>query len=121
MKYLKIFSIVSYSLIMLIGMMIPFPFIFLLIFTLFDFGNIDQLFAFLGIAGMILAFVKSKYEMWISFLSFILMTSAIENWLKYASIKDLNYLAFIIPFSIFILTQMIIIFSNVRKALNKLS
>lgn len=113
MRYLKIFSIISYSLIMLIGQMIPIPFI-LWLFTVFDFGNIDQLFAFLGIAGVILSFIKSKYPALISLISFILMISAVASRLMYVSIEALNYPAFTIPFFIFITTQIILIFLNIR-------
>lgn len=98
---------------MLIGQMIPIPFI-LWLFTVFDFGNIDQLFAFLGIAGVILSFIKSKYPALISLISFILMISAVASRLMYVSIEALNYPAFTIPFFIFITTQIILIFLNIR-------
>lgn len=68
-KYLNIFSLIAYSFIMLMGQMIPIPFILWLSFTVFDFGNIDQLFAFLGLVGMILSVVKSKYEISVSLIS----------------------------------------------------
>lgn len=44
------------------GSMIPIPFIIWLGFTVFDFGNIDQLFAFVGITGIILNVLKFKYD-----------------------------------------------------------
>lgn len=114
MKYLKIFSIISYSLIMLIGQMIAIPFIFWLGFTVFDFGNIDQLFAFLGLVGMILSFTKSKHPILISLISFTLMISAVASRLIHVSIEALNYSAFTIPFFIFIATQILLIFLNIK-------
>lgn len=110
MKYLKIFSIASYSLIMLMGQMIAIPFILWLGFTVFDFGNIDQLFAFLGLLGMILSFIKSKHPVLISLISFALMISAVASRLIHVSIEALNYPAFTIPFFIFIATQILLIF-----------
>ncbi|MNU19354.1 hypothetical protein D3C71_75790 [compost metagenome] len=110
MKYLKIFSIVSYCLIMLMGQMIAIPFILWLGFTVFDFGNIDQLFAFLGLLGMILSFIKSKHPVLISLISFALMISAVTSRLMHVSIEALNYPAFTIPFFIFIATQILLVF-----------
>ncbi|WP_245365398.1 hypothetical protein [Chryseobacterium scophthalmum] len=110
MKYLKIFSIVSYCLIMLMGQMIAIPFILWLGFTVFDFGNIDQLFAFLGLLGIILSFMKSKHPVLISLISFALMISAVTIRLIHVSIEALNYPAFKIPFFIFIATQILLVF-----------
>jgi len=110
MKYLKIFSIASYSLIMLMGQMIAIPFILWLGFTVFDFGNIDQLFAFLGLLGMILSFIKSKHPVLISLISFALMISAVASRLIHVSSEALNYPAFTIPFFIFIATQILLTF-----------
>jgi len=101
---------------MLMGQMIPIPFILWLSFTVFDFGNIDQLFAFFGIAGIILSFIKSKHSVLISLISFILMNLAIASRLMYVSIEALNYPAFTIPFLIFIITQMVLI---ILKIINR--
>ena len=51
-------SIISYVLIILAGQMIGLPFFLWLIFTTFDFGNIDQLFAICGLIGIILNLTK---------------------------------------------------------------
>jgi len=53
---IRITSLISYFLIILAGQMIGLPFILWLLFTAFQFGNIDQLFALLGIVGIILNF-----------------------------------------------------------------
>ena len=78
--------------------------------TVFDFGNIDQLFAFLGLLGMILSFIKSKHPVLISLISFALMISAVASRLIHVSIEALNYPAFTIPFFIFIATQILLVF-----------
>lgn len=117
-KYIKIFSIISYSLIMLIGQMIPIPLIFWLGFTVFDFGNIDQLFTFLGLLGIILSFIKSKHPVLISLISFTLMVSAVASRLMYVSIEALNYPVFTIPFFIFIATQILLIFLIIHSKRN---
>ena len=114
MKYLRIFSLISYSLIMLMGQIIPIPFILWLSFTIFDFGDIDQLFAFLGLAGMILSVVKSKYDIPFAFLSSALMIIAVASRLIYVSVEALNYLGFTIPFFIFLITQIILIILKSR-------
>lgn len=114
MKYIRIFSLVSFSLIMLVGSMSPVPFIFWLGFTFFDFGNIDQLFAFLGISGIVLNLMKFKYDILISFLSIVLMLTAVASRLMYVAPEALNYPAFTIPFYTFISTQVI----NILKTKN---
>jgi hypothetical protein len=102
---------------MLAGMMIPVPFILWLIFTLFDFGNIDQLFAFFGILGIALNFTKFKNNLWVSIISFLLMLSAVASRLMYVSVEALNYFVFTIPFSVFVITKLMIIFFNIKKAI----
>ncbi|MCX8523017.1 hypothetical protein OF897_03660 [Chryseobacterium formosus] len=113
-KYLNIFSVIAYSFIMLIGQMIPIPFIIWLSFTVFDFGNIDQLFAFSGLVGMILNLVKSKYEILFSLLSVALMITAVASRLMYVFAEALNYPAFTIPFFTFIITQALLIILKMR-------
>ncbi|OCK52600.1 hypothetical protein BA768_10805 [Chryseobacterium sp. CBo1] len=120
-KYIRIFSLISYSLIMLMGSMIPIPFIFWLGFTVFDFGNIDQLFAFLGITGIVLNVMKFKYDVAISILSIILMITAVASRLIYVSVEALNYPAFTIPFYTFITTQILLVFLKLRIKANHIS
>ncbi|MCX8534368.1 hypothetical protein OEA66_18640 [Chryseobacterium sp. KC 927] len=118
-KYLNIFSLITYSLIMLMGQMIPIPFILWLSFTVFDFGNIDQLFAFLGLVGMILNLVKCKYDIPFSLLSLALMIIAVASRLMYVSSEALNYPAFTIPFFTFIITQALLIILKIRTKVLK--
>lgn len=121
MKYIRILSLTSYSLIILIGSMIPIPFIFWLGFTVFDFGNIDQLFAVLGLTGIVLNVRKFKYDITISILSIILMIAAVASRLMYVSVEALNYPAFIIPFYTFIATQLLLIFLKLRFKADQIS
>jgi len=103
------------------GSMIPIPFIFWLGFTVFDFGNIDQLFAFLGITGIVLNVMKFKYDVAISILSIILMIAAVASRLIYVSVEALNYPAFTIPFYTFITAQILLVFLKLRIKANHIS
>jgi hypothetical protein len=101
---IRITSLISYFLIILAGQMIGLPFILWLLFTAFQFGNIDQLFALLGIVGIILNFTKWKTKLFVTILSFLFMLSPIVSTLVRVPIEKFNYLAFQIPLTIFILT-----------------
>jgi len=105
----KIVSIISYMSIILTGQMIGLPFILWLIFSIFDFGNIDQLFAVFGLAGIILNLSKLKGNIFVAILSFLLMLSPIISRLVQVSIEMFDYLAFQIPLIIFILTYLVYI------------
>ena len=68
-KIFKLIAIISYLLIILMGQMIGLPFFFWLMVTLFDFGNIDQLFAFLAVIGLTICFINwNKTRTWGIFL-----------------------------------------------------
>ena len=108
-KTLKIISLTSYSLIILMGQMIGLPFIFWLIFTSFEFGNSDQIFAVFGLIGLILNFTKYGKLRLGKILSFILMILPISRRLTEIPIQKFNYLAFQIPLLIFIITYLIYI------------
>jgi len=108
-KTLKIISLTSYSLIILMGQMIGLPFIFWLIFTSFEFGNSDQIFAIFGLLGFILNFTKYATSRLVKVLSFILMISPIVRRLTEIPIEKFNYLAFQIPLLIFVITYLIYI------------
>lgn len=108
-------SIISYSLILLAGWMSGIPFILWLIFTIFDFGNIDQLFAIFGLIGIIINITKWRNNIIATILSFILMLSPIISRLVQVPIETFNYLAFQIPLTIFILTYLIYIIINAKE------
>ncbi|MFM7896578.1 MAG: hypothetical protein ACKO8L_11770 [Flavobacterium sp.] len=111
----RIISIISYLFIILAGEMIGIPFILWLVFTIFDFGNIDQIFAILGIIGVILNFSKWKNKILITIVSFILMLSPLLSRLLQVGIEKFDYLAFQIPLTIFIISYLLFIIINIKE------
>ena len=108
-------SIISYLIIILAGEMIGLPFIFWLVFTIFDFGNIDQIFAIFGIIGIVLNLSKWKNKILVTIISFILMLSPLISRLLQVEMEKFNYLAFQIPLTIFIITYLIFIIINIKE------
>lgn len=107
-NYVRIIALVFYSVIMLMGQMIGIPFIFYLIFTVFDFGNSDQIFAIFGLIGFFMQLVKpnktpSKNELIFYLISFVLLLFPLVKRLFSIPIENYNYLAFVIPVSGFLL------------------
>ena len=109
-KTLKIVSLISYSFIIVMGQMIGLPFLVWLIFTSFDFGNADQLFAILGIIGVSLMFTNLFKNRLIKILSFLLMITPLIRRLIEIPIEKFNYMSFQIPLFLFILSAIILIF-----------
>ena len=115
MKYLKIFrtiSIVAYSVIILKGQMIGLPFLLWLAFTVFDFGNIDQLFAVSAVLGLILIFrnwnkTRTQKILFVDFGCFLLLAIPILGRLNAVPLAMFNYGAFIIPTAAFVLCYLI--------------
>jgi hypothetical protein len=83
-----------------------------LIFTAFDFGNIDQLFAIAGLTGIILNLTDWKTSTPVSVLSFVLLLSPIVSRWVQVPIEMFNDLAFQIPLTIFIVTYFTYIIMN---------
>lgn len=110
---IRIISLASYFLIILSGQMIGLPFICWLLFTSFDFGNIDQLFAILGIAGVVINLSKWKNNITLTIVSFILMLTPIISRLMQVPVEMFDYLAFQIPLTIFIITYLTFIVLNI--------
>lgn len=108
-KALKIISLISYSLIILTGQMIGIPFLLWLVWTSFEFGNSDQIFAVFGLIGLLLIFTKYYKQRIIKILSFVLMLTPIVRRLTEVPLEKFNFLAFQIPLIIFILTYLILI------------
>ena len=88
----RIIALTSYLLIVLAGQMIGLPLICWLIFTSFDFGNIDQLFAIFGIIGFAMNLSKWKNNILLTIVSFILMLSPVISRLIQVPIETFNYL-----------------------------
>lgn len=115
MKYLKIYrviSIVAYSVIILKGQMIGLPFLLWLAFTIFDFGEVDQLFALLAIMGLILIFrnlnkTRTQKILLIDFVCFGFLAIPLVGRLNAVPLAMFNYSAFIIPTGAFVLCYLI--------------
>jgi len=119
LKIFKIIAIVSYLLIILVGQLIGLPFFYWLLYTLFDFGNIDQLFAFLGVVGLTISFIKLNSTrtfkvLLLDIICFMLLASPIIRRMTAAPIELFNYLAFIIPTTIFSLFYIVSICYSIR-------
>ncbi len=91
------------------GQIIGIPFLLWLIFTSFEFGNIEQIYAILGILGIVLIFSKYWNLRLVRILSFALMVTPIIRRLTETPIEKFNYLPFQIPLWIFIITYLILI------------
>jgi len=119
LKIFKIIAIVSYLLIILVGQLIGLPFFYWLLYTLFDFGNIDQLFAFLGVVGLTISFIKLNSTrtfkvLLLDIICFMLLALPIIRRMTAAPIELFNYLAFIIPTTIFSLFYIVSICYSIR-------
>ncbi|WP_454802064.1 hypothetical protein [Mucilaginibacter phyllosphaerae] len=115
MKYLNIYriiSIVAYSVIILKGQMVGLPFLLWLVFTVFYFGNIDQLFALLAVLGLILTArnwnkTRTQKILLIDFVCVVLLATPIIGRLNAVPLSMFNYGAFIIPVAVFVLCYLI--------------
>lgn len=114
---IRVTSIISYFLIILTGQMIGIPFILWLISTIFDFGKFDQIFAILGICGVILNFTKWKNNISLTIISFLLMLSPLISRVTQVPIEKFNYLAFQIPLAIFITLYTTFIILTIKQKL----
>ncbi|MCL9806892.1 hypothetical protein NAT51_15255 [Flavobacterium amniphilum] len=114
-------AILAYLSIILMGEMIGLPFFFWLIFTSLHFGNIDQLFAILGLIGIGLNLSKWKNSIPITLISFLFMLAPILSRIAQVPIEKFDYPAFKIPLWIFIITYIVFILLNIfnRKTESK--
>ena len=92
--------------------MVGLPFLPWLIFTIFDFGNIDQLFAILAVLGLILTSrnwnkTRTQKILLIDFVCFVLLAAPIIGRLNAVPLSMFNYGAFIIPTAVFVLCYLI--------------
>jgi len=100
--------------------MIGLPFFLWLLFILFDFGNPDQLFAFFGVMGLMISFItfrsiRTLKILLFDILSFILLAAPIIRRMTAIPIEKFNYLAFIIPTTIFGLSFIFSLYYSVRQ------
>lgn len=120
LKTFKFIAIFSYLLIILAGEMIGLPFFIWLLFTIFDFGNGDQIFAFFGVIGLTISFltlnsIRTFKILWLDIICFILLASPIIRRLTAIPIEKFNYLAFLIPTTIFGLFYVLSLCFSVRQ------
>lgn len=118
MKTFKFISILSYLLIILMGQIIGLPFFSWLLFTLFDFGDIHQLFAFLAVIGLTITFINRNKTRTLTILlrdlvCFILLASPLARRMTAIPIEKFNYFAFIIPTFIFVLFYSVSIYFSI--------
>lgn len=104
------------------GQMIGIPFFWFLLLALFDFGSIDQLFAVFAAIGLTISFITMNSERTIKILSldilsFVLLASAIIRRLTAVPIELFNYLAFIIPTTVFAVFYVVSIYFSLRQFL----
>lgn len=100
--------------------MIGLPFFFWLLFTLFDFGNIDQLFAFFAMVGFVVVCINRNKtrtaKVWaLDLLCFLLLASPIVKRMTAVPIELFNYLGFIIPTATFVLFYLASLFFGYRQ------
>lgn len=101
-------SLLSYLLIMLNGSMIVLPFGLYILFSLADFGTLNQLTALLALTAFVIVLRTSTGKLtkkWVLFhgLAFILLCTPLINRLTDVPIELFNYGAFIIPLVIFVI------------------
>lgn len=123
LKTFKLIAIIAYLLIILMGDMIGLPFFFWLLFTLLDFGNIDQLFAFFGVIGLVISVITFKSTrtlkvLLIDIICFVLLASPLIRRMSVVPLEKFNYLAFILPTAIFGLFFMISLYYSFRQNFN---
>ena len=100
-------SLISYLLIMFSGEMISLPFGFWLAFNIFQFGELEQLFAFIGVLGIVLNIIRLKRNLFISITGFVFMLIPLFSRFYVVSYSKFNYLSFQIPFILFVLTYLV--------------
>lgn len=106
-RRIRNFSLISYLLIMLSGQMISLPFGFWLAFNIFQFGELEQLFAFIGIVGIVLNMIRLKRNLFISITGFVFMLIPLFSRFYEVSFSKFNYLSFQIPFTLFVFTYLV--------------
>jgi hypothetical protein len=102
------------------GQIIGIPFFWFLLLALFDFGSIDQLFAFFAAIGLTVSFItmnsaRTNKVLLLDILSFALLASAIVRRLTAVPIELFNYLAFILPTIVFAVFYIVSLYFSFRQ------
>jgi hypothetical protein len=119
-KTSKLISISAYLLIILSGQMIGVPFFMWLLFTMLDFGNVNQPYALLAVIGLTIIFVtlnrkKTSSILLLDIVSLLLMISPIAKRMTAVNINLFNHWAFIVPSTVFIVFYLISLGFTVRQ------
>lgn len=112
---LKVMALTSYSLIVLMGQLIGVPFILWLLMTSIDFGNVEQVFAILGIVGFGLNFTSLFTQRKYRVLFFLFMLVPLVKRFTSLYFETFNYLTFILPVGVFIISYLILIVKPIKK------
>jgi hypothetical protein len=116
---LRTLSLIAYLCIILKGQMIGLPFLIWLPFSLFNFWNLDQFFSFLAVIAFVIIMLNRKDEettkgVMLDLVCFLLLASPIIGRLVAVPIEMFNYLAFIIPSTLFFLLYSASVFINIH-------
>jgi hypothetical protein len=114
---LRTFSLIAYLCIILKGQMIGLPFFIWLPFSLLNFWNLDQLFSLLAIIAFVIILLNRKDEqttkrLMLALVCFLLLASPIIGRLVAVPLETFNYLAFIVPATLFFLLYLASVFIN---------
>lgn len=109
---IKGISLISYAFIILRGHMIGIPFLFWLAYTSLEFGNHNQYFAIIGIAGFVLMLTKFHKNIYYRIFVFACLLTPILQRFSELPFEAFNYLSFQIPFVIFVISFLILIFKR---------
>ena|SRR5215217_462177 len=116
---LRTFSLIAYLCIILKGQMIGLPFFIWLPFSLLNFWNLDQLFSLLAIIAFVIILLNRKDEqttkrLMLELVCFLLLASPIIGRLVAVPLEMFNYLAFIVPTTLFFLLYSASVFINLN-------
>lgn len=108
-------SLIAYLCIILKGQIIALPFFLWLPLSLFNFWNFDQLFSFLAVLALVIISLSRKEKkfskrLMLDLVCFLLLALPIIGRLVAVPIGMFNYLAFIIPTTLFFLLYIVSIF-----------
>lgn len=119
-KRLRVISIAFYLLIMLMGQIIAIPFFCWLVYNLFAFGSIDQLFALLASVGLVMIWnnhrkIRTAKILAVDIVCFFLLISPFVWRMTEVPIGLFSYMAFIIPATLFVLFYIAALFFGCKQ------
>jgi hypothetical protein len=118
----KFIAIASYLLIILMGSMIGLPFFLWLLFNVFNFGDLAQLFAILAVAGITVSIIyctsqRTLKTILLDIVCFLLLASPFIWRMSAVPVRKFNYLAFIVPAGLFVFFYFFSIFLSIGSYL----